>query len=221
MLISEQKPMEEILSYLDGEQKVFIVGCKGCAEGCQSGGEQQANEMKPKLEAEGKTITGISVIDFACNEQLTRMTLQAHESRILASDSLLMLCCGIGVQAAAAVVDKVIHPGCNTVSLGGRHGEWRDGKRCQECGQCMLEYTGGICPMARCAKRFSTVDAAGRWMGSAKSHRLILRMATDHRSAHRNRQTGQAHRHRAAEKLERQSYRRPSDCADKKVVMEA
>ena len=42
MLISEQKPMEEILSYLSGEEKVFIVGCKGCAEGCQTGGEQQA-----------------------------------------------------------------------------------------------------------------------------------------------------------------------------------
>jgi len=153
MLISEQKPMEEILSYLSGEEKVFIVGCKGCAEGCQTGGEQQALEMKQKLEGEGKTVTGISLIDFACNEQLTRMTLQAHESKIVDSDSLLMLCCGIGVQAAASVVDKVVHPGCNTVSLGGRHGEWRDGERCQECGQCMLEYTGGICPIARCAKQ--------------------------------------------------------------------
>src|SRR5208283_3917860 len=135
MLISEQKPMEEILSYLSGEEKVFIVGCRGCAEGCQTGGEKQALEMKQKLEGEGKKITGISLIDFACNEQLTRMTLQAHESKVLDSDSLLMLCCGIGVQAAASVVDRVVHPGCNTVSLGGRHGEWRDGERCQECGQ--------------------------------------------------------------------------------------
>ena len=79
MLISEQKPMEEILSYLDGENNVFIVGCKGCAEGCQTGGEPQAIEMKQKLEEAGKTVTGISLIDFACNEQLTRMTLQAYE----------------------------------------------------------------------------------------------------------------------------------------------
>ena len=33
MLISEQKPLEEILSYLDGDKSVFLVGCKGCAEG--------------------------------------------------------------------------------------------------------------------------------------------------------------------------------------------
>ena len=38
MLISEQKPMEEILASLDGEQNIFLVGCKGCAEGCESGG---------------------------------------------------------------------------------------------------------------------------------------------------------------------------------------
>jgi hypothetical protein len=36
--------------------------------------------------------------------------------------------------------------------MGGRHGEWRDGERCLECGNCVLEYTGGICPIARCAK---------------------------------------------------------------------
>ena len=81
MLISEQKPMEEILSYVSGEEKVFIVGCKGCAEGCQTGGEQQAIEMKQKLEGEGKTVTGISLIDFACNEQLTRMTLTGARGR--------------------------------------------------------------------------------------------------------------------------------------------
>jgi hypothetical protein len=81
------------------------------------------------------------------------MTLQAHEEKIVDSDSLLMLCCGVGVQAAASVVDKMIHPGCNTVSLGGRHGEWRDGERCMECGRCVLDYTGGICPIARCAKQ--------------------------------------------------------------------
>ena len=109
--------------------------------------------MKRALEEAGKVVTGISLIDFACNEQLTRLTLHAHENVIVDSDSMLMLCCGIGVQAAASVVDKVVHPGCNTVSLGGRHGEWRDGERCMECGQCMLEYTGGICPIARCAKQ--------------------------------------------------------------------
>jgi len=152
MLISEQKPMDEILSYLTGEAKVFLVGCRGCADGCQTGGEKQVNEMKQRLEAEGKSVTGTSLIDFVCNDQLARMTLEAHKSKVLDSDSLLVLCCGVGIQAVASIVDKVVHPGCNTISLGGRHAEWRDAERCHECGQCMLEYTGGICPIARCSK---------------------------------------------------------------------
>ncbi|MFC1958195.1 methylenetetrahydrofolate reductase C-terminal domain-containing protein [Chloroflexota bacterium] len=152
MLITEQKPMEEILQYLEGEDNIFIVGCEGCAEGCETGGERQVAEMKQKLDEAGKKVTGTSLIDFACNPELTRLTLRAHESQILASDSLLMLCCGAGVQATAQVVDKIIHPGCNTISLSGQHGEWREGERCLECGQCVLEFTGGICPIAGCSK---------------------------------------------------------------------
>jgi len=170
MLITENKPMEEILQYLNGENKIFLVGCKGCAEGCQTGGEPQVREMKQKLEEIGKKVTGLCLIDFACNDQLTKMTLRAHEKKIVASDSLLMLCCGIGVQAAAAVVDKVIHPGCNTISLGGRHGEWREGERCLECGQCMLEFTGGICPIARCAKNIIHGPCGGSEGGKCEIH---------------------------------------------------
>jgi len=152
MLTTKQKPLEQILEYLDGENSVFLVGCQGCAEGCHTGGEQEILDMKQRLEEAGKTIAGISLIDFMCNDNLVRMTLQAHEDRIIDADSLLALCCGIGVQATSAVVDKLVHPGCNTVSMGGRHGEWREGERCMECGDCVLEFTGGICPVARCAK---------------------------------------------------------------------
>ena len=161
MLISEQKPFEEIMQYLDGEKNVFIVGCKGCAEGCETGGEREVMEMRQKLEEAGRTVTGVSLIDFVCNDQLTKMTLRAHEGKIVASDSLLVLCCGAGIQAVASVVDKVVHPGCNTISLGGRHSEWREGEFCLECGQCVLEFTGGICPIARCPKTLVNGSCGG------------------------------------------------------------
>jgi hypothetical protein len=168
MLTTKQKPLEQILQYLDGEKNIFLVGCRGCAEGCHTGGEQEVLEMKQKLEEAGKTIGGTSLIDFMCNENLVRMTLQAHEENILKADSLLVLCCGIGVQATSAVVDKMVHPGCNTVSMGGRHGEWRDGERCLECGDCVLEYTGGICPVARCAKMLLNGPCGGSQDGKCE-----------------------------------------------------
>ena len=152
MLVSELKPWEEILGYLDGESKVFIVGCKGCAEVCQTGGEAQVLEMKQKLEQQGKTVTGYTVVDFLCDRALVKLRLRALEEEVMAADSLLVMTCGVGVQATAAVVNKVTHPACNTMNLGGARGEWRGSERCRECGDCLLDITGGICPLTACSK---------------------------------------------------------------------
>jgi len=168
MLISEQKPLEEILSYLDGEKNIFLIGCKGCAEGCESGGEQQVLEMKNTLEGKGKTIAGSSVIDMVCNETLAKMKLKAHKRELEAADSILVLTCGIGVQTVAGVVDKAVHPGCNTLSSGGAHAEWKEAERCLECGDCMLEFTGGICPIARCSKHLLNGPCGGSQGGKCE-----------------------------------------------------
>jgi len=71
---------------------------------------------------------------------------------VMEADSLLVLCCGVGIQAVAAMVAKPVHPGCNTINLGGSRGEWQGSERCMECGDCLLDYTGGICPLTACSK---------------------------------------------------------------------
>lgn len=168
MLISEQKPLEEILNYLDGEKNIFLIGCKGCAEGFQSGGEKQVLEMSSTLEKHGKSVVGFSLIDMVCNETLTRMKLKAHKRETEAADSILVLTCGIGVQTVAEVVNKVVHPGCNTLSSGGAHAEWKEAERCLECGDCMLEFTGGICPIARCSKHLLNGPCGGSQDGKCE-----------------------------------------------------
>ena len=168
MLISEQKPLEEILSYLDGEKNIFLIGCKGCAEGCESGGEKQVLEMKHTLEGQNKTIGGFSIIDMVCNETLTRIKLKIHQKEIKAADSILVLTCGVGVQTVAGVVDKAVHPGCNTLSSGGAHAEWKEAERCLECGDCMLEFTGAICPIARCSKHLLNGPCGGSQGGKCE-----------------------------------------------------
>jgi hypothetical protein len=152
MLISEQKPLEEILSYLEGDKSVFLIGCKGCAEGWGSGGEKQVAEMKNTLQEKGKTVTGSVVVDMLCDAALTKLKLRAYKKELAAADSILVLTDGSGVQTVAEVVDKVVHPGCNTLSAGGAHAEWKEAERCLECGDCVLEFTGGLCPIARCSK---------------------------------------------------------------------
>jgi len=152
MILSEQKPFDEVLGFLEGEENIFILGCNGCAQSSGSGGPQQVAEMKQKLAEAGKNVTGTKVIDFLCEKALVKSGLRGKVAEVAAADSILVMTCGIGVQAVAASVNKVCHPACNTINLGGSRGEWPGSERCQECGQCLLDYTGGICPLTACTK---------------------------------------------------------------------
>ena len=161
MIVSELKPMEEIAGYLEGENKVFIVGCNGCAEACQTGGEAQVIEMKKRLEELGKKVTGHCVVDFLCDKVLVKTRLLPYQDSILEADSLLIMTCGIGTQAVANAVNKPVHPACNTINLGGSRGEWPGSERCLECGDCVLDFTGGICPLTACTKQLINGQCGG------------------------------------------------------------
>jgi ferredoxin len=152
MLYTENKPIDEILQSLGAELKIFLLGCNGCAEACQTGGEEALSAMRVELEKAGKKVIGICLVDFLCNKMLVTTRLSRHMDKLQKSDSILVLTCGIGVQAVSKIVDKVVHPAANTVSLGGIQGLWPSDERCQACGDCVLDYTGGICPVTFCAK---------------------------------------------------------------------
>ncbi len=168
MLISKQKPLEEILSYLEGDKSIFLIGCKGCAEGWGSGGEKQVAEMKNTLREKGKTVTGSVVVDMLCDAALTKLKLRSYKKEIAAADSMLVLTDGAGVQTVAEVVNKMVHPGCNTLSSGGAHAEWKESERCLECGDCVLEFTGGLCPIARCSKHLLNGPCGGSQGGKCE-----------------------------------------------------
>jgi ferredoxin len=152
MLYTENKPIDEILQSLGKEKNIFLLGCNGCAESCQTGGGAALSAMKAELEKAGKKITDTCLVDFLCNKMLVITRLSRHKDKLQQSDSILILTCGIGVQAVSKIVDRVVHPAANTVSLGGLQGLWPSDERCQACGNCALDYTGGICPVSFCAK---------------------------------------------------------------------
>jgi hypothetical protein len=168
MIQSEQKSFEDILGYLEGEKSVFILGCNGCAQSSGSGGPVQVEEMKKKLAEAGFNVTGTKVIDFLCEKALVKTGLRGKIDQVAAADSILVMTCGIGVQAVAASVNKVCHPACNTVNLGGSRGEWRGTERCYECGQCLLDYTGGICPLTACTKSLVSGACGGASNGKCE-----------------------------------------------------
>ena len=168
MLLSKQKSFEEILGYLEGENKVFLLGCDGCAQASGTGGPVHVAEMKTKLEAEGKTVTGTEVVDFLCEKALIKSKLSTKVKAIMEADSVLVMTCGVGIQASAASIAKVCHPACDTINLGGSRGEWQGSERCMECGECVLESTGGICPLTACSKGLLSGQCGGASHGKCE-----------------------------------------------------
>ncbi len=152
MLITELKPDEEILKSLEGEKNVFLIGCSGCAEVCETGGEKEVRETAEKLKKAGFEIIHTISIDFLCNKALVGARLAKSIGKIKTADCLLILSCGIGVQAVSKMVGKPVIPLCNTLNTGGFQGLWFAEERCEQCGNCLLEITGGICPVTTCTK---------------------------------------------------------------------
>ncbi len=168
MILSKQKPFEEILGYLDGDDEVFILGCNGCAQASGTGGPEQVEEMKNKLAEAGKKTTGSMVVDFLCEKALVKSKLRSRIEQVKSADSILVMTCGIGVQAVAASVNKICYPACDTVNLGGSRGEWVGSERCMECGECLLGYTGGICPLTACSKGLINGQCGGASKGKCE-----------------------------------------------------
>jgi len=47
-----------IVGSLKEGEKVFVFGCGNCVEKCQSGGQQETQQMKERLQAKGVNVVG-------------------------------------------------------------------------------------------------------------------------------------------------------------------
>jgi hypothetical protein len=168
MIVTEKKPLEEIVESLDSDQRIFIVGCLGCPEGARTGGENEAVALKAQLEERGKEITDTVLVDFLCNKALVGIRLSRREKALLDSDTVVVLSCGIGVQATSAMIPRPVVPALNTISMGGVQGLWPSSERCGECGDCMLHATGGICPVSTCSKSLLNGPCGGSHEGKCE-----------------------------------------------------
>ncbi len=146
------KKLSEVVSACEPAQKVYLVGCGGCPLGMETGGPDQLKKTANALRDAGKEITGSVMIDMVCNKALDGIRLGRHAAEVQAADRIVVYACGVGVQAVANMVMKPVAPGLNTISVGGLQGLWPSSERCGQCGDCLLAYTGGICPITMCSK---------------------------------------------------------------------
>jgi ferredoxin len=152
MIVSKQKPFDQILTALGDLQKVFLVGCAKCATVCKSGGEEQVWQLQEALTAVGREVTGSIIIDEACHLLRVQRDLRSKQEMVNEAGALLVLACGAGVQSVAGATPKLTIAGLDTLFLGNirRFGQFE--QRCSLCGQCIVTETAGICPVTACAK---------------------------------------------------------------------
>jgi ferredoxin len=163
MIVAEQKPLDEIKGLLADAGKVLVVGCGTCVTVCFAGGDKEAGilasslRMATRIDGTPKDVTHVTV-----QRQCEWEYIDPLADSIREADIVLSIGCGIGVQAIAErYPEKVVVPGLNTSFLGlpREQGIWEE--RCAACGSCILGLTGGICPIARCAKQLLNGPCGG------------------------------------------------------------
>jgi len=154
MIVAEMKPLSEIKEMIEPYEKVLVLGCGSCVTVCLTGGRRQvellASALRATKKAEGREITiGERTIPRQCEPKFVDQ-IKEDASRY---DVILSMACGIGVQG---IVDRLrkppVLPAMNTTFLGMADEGGNFHEVCLACGNCLLAFTGGICPVARCAK---------------------------------------------------------------------
>ena len=170
MIITKQKDFKDILKHLEGQDKVFLIGCGECSTTCKTGGEAEVNAIKEALEKVGKTVTGYCVPSAPCVAAQVKLALAKNKKTIDASDAILVLACGLGIQSVKDNLrgDKPIHIACDTLFMGAVDAGGAFHERCSACGDCVLEMTGMICPVTRCPKSLLNGPCGGQNKGKCE-----------------------------------------------------
>lgn len=150
MIITQQKPFDEIIALLDPTRPVVIVGCAACATKCKTGGDEEVKKYAQQLREKGYVIAHTVVLDTPCDMRIVRRDLQKLTT---GNTQCVVLACGSGVQTIASVLpDVLLVPALDTVFIGATKRIGESLEFCSACGECTLWNFSGICPVTRCAK---------------------------------------------------------------------
>lgn len=169
-MITEGKPIEELLEVLSNAGKVYLIGCGTCATLLHTGGKPEVLSLSERLKEAGKDVTGWMVIPTACDD-LSREALRDQEAAVSAADAIVVLSCALGVQTIARFADRPVVPGLNTMFFGKREGREQFTELCMQCGSCVIGKTAGVCPMTACAKSLVNGPCGGYRDGKCEADR--------------------------------------------------
>ena len=170
MVVSTPKPLEEILEALGDGRRWVVMGCAECAAVCQTGGSAQVDEMAEALEERGMTVLAAVDLPSPCDRRLTRRDLKRIAGELEQADGIVCLACGGGAQAVASLADKPVVVGLDAHFLGTVERVGRFHEECAMCGACVINQTGGVCPVTRCPKGLRNGPCEGSRDGACDVH---------------------------------------------------
>ena len=170
MIVGKQKPPDEIWAMIRSYNKVLILGCNTCIAVCHEGGGKEAEILASLMRIKAKQAgVDMEIRHAAIERQCEHEFFDAALEEIERAEAVLTTACGVGVQFMAEKFPSLpVSPGVNTTFLGAtdQPGVWEE--KCQACGQCILDQTGGICPVSRCAKRILNGPCGGSSNGKCE-----------------------------------------------------
>lgn len=125
--------------------------------------------MKKALDALGKQVIGYRVVEAACHLLETKKELRGAQDEIDKAEAVLSLTCGAGSQALVSFLEKPVFTGVDTMFLGVVERWGRFIEVCAKCGDCLLNFTGGICPVTKCPKGILNGPCGGMNKGKCET----------------------------------------------------
>jgi electron transport complex protein RnfC len=160
------KGKDELAPFLEDKNGLFVVACNKCFKEFELCDEPECGMFEEIAGEQGKTLTGSAKIDFLCNRTMTAKKLQA--ALPAEAENVFVISCGLGIQTVADLLDKPVFAAADSIAYRGHHGMALTTTRCDACGQCYLNGTGGICPIVDCAKSLTNGQCGGAKMGKCE-----------------------------------------------------
>ncbi|NHJ14444.1 MAG: 5,10-methylenetetrahydrofolate reductase [Candidatus Thorarchaeota archaeon] len=170
MIVMSLKSMAQILDMLKGYEKVVLFGDSGCAQLCDVGGILQLESMEDLLTKHGMKVLGYIFVEGGlCDIHAVKLELDRHVDMLKDADAFLIQACGVATQAITDLIpEKESFPAVDTTFLGVMPERFVHHETCVMCGECVLHLTGGICPIARCAKEMLNGPCGGSMDGKCE-----------------------------------------------------
>ncbi len=172
MIVANRKPFAEIKEMLQGYTKVLNIGCGTCVSVCLTGGEKEVALLNTELEMSRRLDDNPIDIHAATIERQCDREYLAELDNIIEEgefDALMSMACGVGIQFLAERYPKIpTFPAVDTSGLAVNQAVGWYEERCRSCSQCVLGFTGGICPITLCAKGLLNGPCGGTNQGNCE-----------------------------------------------------